>query len=111
MRGMIAFCGLDCEKCEARIATINDDNNLRKKVADKWSKLNNIEILPEHINCLGCRGEGPKTYYCSDLCEIRKCVMGKKLESCGKCTEMNSCKIIGAVLENSDEARQNLKNQ
>ena len=111
MKEMIAFCGLDCEKCEARIATINDDNNLRKKVADKWSKLNNIEILPEHINCLGCRGEGPKTYYCSDLCEIRKCVMGKKLESCGKCVEMNSCKIISAVLENSDEARQNLKNQ
>ena len=111
MKEMIAFCGLDCEKCEARIATINDDNNLRKKVADKWSKLNNIEILPEHINCLGCRGEGPKTYYCSDLCEIRKCVTGKKLESCGKCAEMNSCKIIGAVLENSDEARQNLKNQ
>lgn len=111
MKEMIAFCGLDCEKCEARIATINDDNNLRKKVADKWSKLNNIEILPEHINCLGCRGEGPKTYYCSDLCEIRKCAMSKKLESCGKCAEMNSCKIISAVLENSDEARQNLKNQ
>lgn len=111
MKEMIACCGLDCEKCEARIATINDDNNLRKKVADKWSKLSNIEILPEHINCLGCRGEGPKTYYCSDLCEIRKCVMGKKLESCGKCAEMNSCKIIGAVLENSDEARQNLENQ
>ena len=111
MKEMIAFCGLDCEKCEARIATINDDNNLRKKVADKWSKLNNIEILPEHINCLGCRGEGPKTYYCSDLCEIRKCVMSKKLESCGKCVEMNSCKIIGAILENSDEAKQNLKEQ
>lgn len=111
MKEMIAFCGLDCEKCEARIATINDDNNLRKKVADKWSKLNNIEILPEHINCLGCRGEGPKTYYCSDLCEIRKCAMSKKLESCGKCAEMNSCKIISAVLENSDEAQQNLENQ
>ena len=111
MKEMIAFCGLDCEKCEARIATINDDNNLRKKVADKWSKLNNIEILPEHINCLGCRGEGPKTYYCSDLCEIRKCAMSKKLESCGKCAEMNSCKIISAVLENSDEAKQNLKEQ
>lgn len=111
MKEMIAFCGLDCEKCEARIATINNDNNLRKKVADKWSKLNNIEILPEHINCLGCRGEGLKTYYCSDLCEIRKCAMSKKLESCGKCAEMNSCKIISALLENSDEAKQNLKEQ
>ena len=25
MRKMIAYCGLDCEKCDAYIATINDD--------------------------------------------------------------------------------------
>ena len=111
MNKMIAFCGLDCEQCEARIATINDDNELRKKVADKWSKLNNIEILPEHINCLGCRGEGLKTYYCSDLCEIRKCAIGKQHETCGQCAKIDHCKIVGAILENSDEARQNLKNQ
>ena len=111
MNKMIAFCGLDCEQCEARIATINNDNDLRKKVADKWSKLNNIEILPEHINCLGCRDEGMKTYYCSDLCEIRKCANGKQYDTCGQCAEMGNCKIVGVILENSDEARQNLKNQ
>ena len=33
MKQFIACCGLDCEKCEARIATINDDNSLREKVA------------------------------------------------------------------------------
>lgn len=26
MNKYIAYCGLDCEKCEARIATINNDN-------------------------------------------------------------------------------------
>lgn len=25
MRNMIAYCGLDCEKCDAYLATINDD--------------------------------------------------------------------------------------
>lgn len=34
MTDYIAFCGLDCEQCEARIATVNDDNELRKKVAE-----------------------------------------------------------------------------
>ena len=33
MNEFIAYCGLDCEKCEARIATVNNDNELRKKVA------------------------------------------------------------------------------
>lgn len=28
MKKMIAYCGLDCEKCDAYIATINDDQKL-----------------------------------------------------------------------------------
>ena len=59
----IACCGLDCEKCEARLATINNDNDLRKKVAEEWSKLNGIEITSEMINCEGCRVYGIKTVY------------------------------------------------
>ena len=33
MNRMIAFCGLDCEKCDAYIATKNDDQALREKTA------------------------------------------------------------------------------
>ncbi|RAZ48914.1 hypothetical protein DK853_47240, partial [Klebsiella oxytoca] len=51
MRNMIAYCGLDCEKCDAYLATINDDQMLREKTAKLWAKLNNAPILPEHINC------------------------------------------------------------
>lgn len=32
MKEMIAYCGLDCEKCDAYIATINDDQELREKL-------------------------------------------------------------------------------
>ena len=63
MKEFIAYCGLDCETCEARIATINNDNELRRKVAEEWSKLNNVEITPEMINCSGCRVAGVKTPY------------------------------------------------
>ena len=55
MRDMIAYCGLDCEKCDAYLATINDDQALREKTAKLWSELNHAPILPEHINCQGCR--------------------------------------------------------
>jgi hypothetical protein len=109
MKNFIAYCGLDCEKCEARLATINDDNELRKKVADKWSKLNNIIITPEMINCEGCRIDGRKTVFCDKLCEIRQCALSKNYKTCGDCKEMNSCKKITIVISNNTEALQNLK--
>jgi len=61
MKEYIAYCGLDCESCDARLATINDDNALRQQVAKHWSELNGVEITPEMINCSGCRIEGVKT--------------------------------------------------
>lgn len=30
MEKLIAYCGLDCEKCDARIAMLNDDNALER---------------------------------------------------------------------------------
>lgn len=30
MNDHIAYCGQDCETCEARLATVNDDNELKK---------------------------------------------------------------------------------
>ena len=38
MKELIGYCGLDCETCEARIAIINDDNELRTKVSKLWSE-------------------------------------------------------------------------
>ena len=44
MNEYIAYCGLDCETCEARIATANDDNELREKVA-KLNPFNAMLLL------------------------------------------------------------------
>ena len=33
MKKMIAYCGLDCEKCDAYLATIHNDPALREKTA------------------------------------------------------------------------------
>ena len=74
MKQLIACCGLDCENCAARIATVNNDDELREKTAKEWSVLNNTpEITAETIHCMGCRADGVKFTYCSDYCAIRKC--------------------------------------
>ena len=111
MKHLIAYCGLDCQKCEAHIATINNDDELRKEVASKWSELNNVPILPEHINCQGCRVDGVKTVYCDSLCEIRQCALKKGVSTCGDCPDMENCQTGGMITSNNPEALKNLRGE
>jgi len=109
MKQLIAFCGLNCESCDARIATARDDDELREKTARLWSELNNIpQITAETINCMGCRVDGVKTLFCSDMCEIRKCASGKGFNTCGDCEELNNCQIVGAIFQHNPGAKENL---
>ena len=108
MNKMIAFCGLDCEKCDAYIATKNDDQALREKTAKLWSELNNAPILPEHINCEGCRFDGQKTIFCDRLCGIRQCALKRGVETCGDCPEMEGCPTLAKVVSHNPDARKNL---
>ena len=57
---LIVCCGLDCEKSDARIATLTNDNTLREKTAALWTTLNGVTITPEMINCTGCRRLGSR---------------------------------------------------
>lgn len=109
MNEMIGCCGLNCEKCDAYLATVNNDQALREKTAKLWAKLNNAPILPEHINCEGCRVNGAKTVFCESLCEIRKCAARKGFSTCGDCPELETCPTIGAILEHNPSALENLK--
>ena len=111
MNDYIAYCGLDCSTCEARLATIHDDAELRKKVAKEWSELNGVEITPEMINCTGCRIDGPKTPYCESLCPIRRCAKEKGVQTCGQCSEMEHCSLLGQITGNNSEALRNLKGE
>ena len=108
MKEMIAYCGLDCEKCGAYIATKHNDEALREKTAKLWSELNHITILPEQISCEGCRADGKKTVFCESLCQIRQCAMKKGYETCGDCGEMNDCKNLAMIIGTNKEALKNL---
>lgn len=110
MKDLIAYCGLDCEICDARIATLNDDNELREKTAKLWTELNGVEITAEMINCAGCRTDGVKTPFCDDMCPIRKCAAGKKVNTCGDCDAMAKCETLGTVTANNEQVLENLKN-
>lgn len=104
----IAYCGLDCESCEARLATIHNDDALRERVAKLWSKLNGVEITPDMIHCVGCRLDGVKTPYCDSLCPIRQCAAAKAVETCGDCPDRTVCPDLHMVVHDTPQARKNL---
>jgi hypothetical protein len=100
---MIACCGLDCSKCEAYLATREDNDVKRAEVAKKWSVQYNTAIKPEHINCDGCRTGEKLFFYSSDMCEIRKCCMEKEIENRAAC-EMYICDKLKAFIALAPEA-------
>ncbi len=108
MNRFIAYCGLDCETCEARLATIYDDDALCEKVARLWSELNGVEITPGMINCAGCRMDGVKTPYCGSICPIRQCAFGRGVETCADCSEKNACGKLDMIIGSSEEARRRI---
>jgi len=86
MEKIIGICGIDCTTCPAFLARKNDDDELRKKTAEEWSKQFNQTIAPESINCDGCITPGEHIDY-THICEIRKCGNEKKVQNCAFCDD------------------------
>ena len=108
MEKLIACCGLDCATCDARNATVTNDDKLRKETAEKWKEQFSADITPEMINCTGCREEGAKFAHCAE-CEIRNCVKAKGFNTCADCVELESCSIVGGIHKFVPDAMANLK--
>ncbi|MFC2118048.1 DUF3795 domain-containing protein [Bacteroidota bacterium] len=106
----IACCGINCELCDAKIATDNNDDKLRAITAEKWQKEYNApQITADSINCTGCRIDGVKFSHCEYTCEIRKCVNNKGFETCGDCSELDNCEIVAFIHKAVPETKENLK--
>ena len=109
MEKLISCCGLNCATCDARIATIADDYEMRVKTAEAWkAQYNAPDITPEMINCTGCREPGVKFGHVTQ-CEIRICAQSKGFQTCGECEIVETCSLVGNVHKFVPEALQNLK--
>jgi len=94
---ILGCCGLNCEDCPVFIATVNDDDALRQKTAQKWSKLYAVyigkDLKLEDVNCEGCWSE--RTIFAGCLnCSIRKCCREKKFVTCARCSEYDTCEML-----------------
>ena len=104
---VIACCGLDCGACPAFHASERLSLAERQKVADQWARDFHAELKAEDIDCVGCAlAAGTHVGYCS-MCEIRRCAMEKKVESCAGCPQFG-CTKLEAFLAHAPQARANL---
>ena len=109
MEKLIACCGWDCATCEARIATMTNNDELRAKKAAEWRiQYNSPNISTEMINCTGCREPGAKLGHC-EHCEIKNCVLSKNFQSCAECDKLENCPAVKKVHQYAPETLENLK--
>jgi len=107
MESMMAYCGLECSACPAFLATQNDDDSAREKVAQEWSRLFQADIKPDSVNCDGCRSGERKFGYCA-ACEIRSCGEARDVDNCAFCPKY-PCVKLTAFFKYAPLARENLE--
>jgi hypothetical protein len=106
-RKLIGVCGNYCGKCNDYIAYVTKDKELQKKVADEIAEQLNINITPEQVGCLGCRGSIHNTWAASIECKIRQCVEKKKILCCGLCDKF-PCEIFTNQFDGNSQPRRNI---
>lgn len=87
---MIAVCGLDCTGCDMREATTNPE--LRRQHAEWFKRERGIDVKPEDIHCMGCKGD--RSMHWSPDCWILQCCIDKKgLAFCSQCDEFPCARL------------------
>jgi hypothetical protein len=92
----ISCCGLNCQACDAFLATQRDDEALRAATAEKWTQMYNLPMKPEDIHCTGCQAPGVKIGHC-ELCAVRQCCMERGHAHCGVCPDY-ACDTLDGFL-------------
>jgi hypothetical protein len=100
MDRMVAASGLICTECPAYIATQEDSQEKRAKVAEDWSKWGE-KLKPEDINCDGCVQTGKRVFRFCNTCAVRSYVLEKNPKNCAYCSEY-PCKKLDDLLKSMD---------
>ena len=86
-----SYCGHDCARCITYIATLRNDNNLRRQSQSFYKEQFGLDIPLEKINCEG--GRSQNVFELCKSCPFVKCCKERSVDSCSKCPEY-PCKEI-----------------
>jgi hypothetical protein len=96
---MLAYCGLNCDTCDAYKATISGDQEGLKKAAEGW------HVTPKDVICLGCTSDTPFVSGFLGACEVRSCAIKKGLSLCAACGDYAGCEKIAAFHSKAPKAK------
>lgn len=99
----IAFCGLDCFECPVYIATQQQDDARKQKLAAEYSTPA-LALSAADISCAGCFSDSVSGAICGG-CPMRECALGRTIGSCGYCEQYPCERIERHVAPGSDNRR------
>lgn len=105
---MIAYCGIDCSKCQSYKATQSGNDEELVRAAERLSKIYSTEVKPEYVICDGCKAGDRHSYYCSNSCRMRVCCINNGYDTCIECTGY-PCEELQFELDHNPEAKDNLE--
>ena len=86
---LISACGIDCTACEVFQATKNNDEELRRTLAAKFSKLWGKPVRPSQIECHGCKGRLDQHFEAD--CRLLVCATERGYAHCFQCPDYGVC--------------------
>jgi len=102
----IAYCGLDCFKCDAYQATQTNDTKLMKQIAERWNNELGTEFTVKDIICDGCLSQRISGW-CQSACSIRPCAEKRNVKTCAHCKDY-PCDQLESFLATEPLARARL---
>jgi len=108
MTPIYAYCGLDCETCEAYVATQAGDQAAQLDLLARWrAEYDSPQMTIEAVTCDGCTSQGRLGGYCPD-CPVRACGSEKGVENCAHCDAFEGCELVGDFIAEIPVAKANL---
>lgn len=109
----VACCGLDCNGCPIRWATLEEDPNKRAKMRTAIAQFGRehygVEMKAGDItDCDGCRAKTGRLFSGCATCKIRECAKQKKVESCAHCSEY-ACEKLQTFFVSDPGAKMHLE--
>lgn len=102
---MLAICGLLCDECMIYVATVEEDDGLKERLAMEYS-VPGYSFRKEDMTCKGCHSEEVSKKMCG-ACEIRNCAQEKGHETCADCFGF-PCEIYDKYMPGDAENRHRL---
>jgi hypothetical protein len=84
-KAMPCFCGHDCSRCVTYLATVSDDDELRKMSQQFYKDEFGYDIPLSEIRCMG--GRSDDVFKLCHGCPWMKCCRERGIMSCADCSE------------------------